>query len=138
MSYNITESCDGCGACVRLCPVDAIQGEKKKLHAISASLCIECGVCGRICPRASVVDAFGITCLMIKKSLWEKPRVDIEECMSCGICVDACPSGCLEMAAVQGKGTHPFARLRDAKACIGCGFCSQECPVGAIAMMQGA
>jgi Na+-translocating ferredoxin:NAD+ oxidoreductase subunit B len=136
MSYRIIESCDGCGACVRLCPVNAIQGEKKKLHAIGTSLCIECGACGRICPRESVVDAFGIVCRMFKKSLWEKPRVDAEVCMSCGICVDACPVDCLEMSVVQGRDKHPVAGFRDAKACIGCGFCSRECPVGAIAMKR--
>jgi len=134
MSYRITESCNGCAACVKWCPVAAIRGEKKALHAIDRDLCIECGACGRICPQASVEDAFGIACVMHKKSQWEKPRIDIKECMSCGICIDACPVGCLGLVAVSGDGRQEAAGLINEKICIGCGFCRRECPVDAITM----
>ncbi len=59
MSYTITEKCNGCGACARICPAVAISGEKKKPHTIDANLCIECGACGRICPQSAVLDAEG-------------------------------------------------------------------------------
>jgi len=134
MSYHIGESCDGCGACVRLCPADAIAGEKKARHIIDAGPCIECGTCGRICPRRAVTDAFGIPCEMLKRSAWEKPRFDAGLCMSCGICIDACPAHCLGLSEDRQKGRHALPFLAEEKRCLGCGFCARECPVTAISM----
>jgi len=91
MPYTITEKCNGCGACARICPSGAISGEKKKLHAIDGALCIDCGACGRICPQSALLDAGGSECLMIKRSEWLKPDFILETCMACSICVDACP-----------------------------------------------
>jgi Na+-translocating ferredoxin:NAD+ oxidoreductase subunit B len=139
MSYTITEKCNGCGACVRLCAAIAISGEKKKPHAIDANSCIECGACGRVCPHAAVLDAEGILCMMIKRSEWLKPDIALEACVACGICIDACPVGCLDMSELpRKKGVDPFPYLKDAKACISCGFCSRECPVSAIKLENTA
>ena len=129
------QKCSGCGSCMRLCPVQAIAGEKKKPHAISERECIECGVCGRICPRSAVLDAMGAVCVPLKRSEWLKPQVDLKTCMACSGCVSACPAGCLVMAdQAREGGEDAYPYLKDEKACIACGFCVMECPIDAIEM----
>jgi NADH:ubiquinone oxidoreductase subunit F (NADH-binding)/NAD-dependent dihydropyrimidine dehydrogenase PreA subunit len=50
IQYTISEeNCTGCGVCPKHCPVDAISGEKKKLHTIDPDKCIKCGICDEVC-----------------------------------------------------------------------------------------
>jgi len=50
MSYIIEEdACTGCTLCVRVCPVDAISGERKMAHFINQEVCIKCGACMEKC-----------------------------------------------------------------------------------------
>ena len=50
ISYTIDSSkCTGCTLCKKRCPSDAITGELKKPHAISAEKCIKCGACFEVC-----------------------------------------------------------------------------------------
>ena len=85
MSYNITESCSGCTACAKLCPVFAISGERNVKHIINDKRCVDCGVCGRICPKNAVTDNFGKICVHVKRSQWPKPVINAEECSACSI-----------------------------------------------------
>jgi Na+-translocating ferredoxin:NAD+ oxidoreductase subunit B len=135
MSYRITTDCNGCGACARICPADAISGGKKEVHSVDEALCIECGACGRICPKEAVLDGSGKLCAMVKRSQWSKPEFDSGLCMSCNMCIDACPVHCLALGEPTGrKDLHGYPYLKDDKACIGCGFCTSECPADAVAM----
>ncbi len=43
------QACTGCQACVGVCPVSAISGEKKEPHQLDQSLCIKCKGCLEVC-----------------------------------------------------------------------------------------
>lgn len=48
--YIDPEKCQACGICKRRCPVEAISGEKNKIHVIDQEKCIKCGTCFEACP----------------------------------------------------------------------------------------
>jgi NADH-quinone oxidoreductase subunit F len=54
-AYEIVEElCDGCHACFKACPVDAITGTVKELHVIHHDACISCGACFDVCPTEAI------------------------------------------------------------------------------------
>ncbi|AEA47094.1 4Fe-4S binding protein [Archaeoglobus veneficus] len=44
------EKCIHCGACISICPVEAIELNGEKKVVINASKCIHCGNCVNVCP----------------------------------------------------------------------------------------
>jgi ferredoxin len=50
ITYSIDpEACTGCRLCAKLCPADAITGEKKEPHLLDTGKCIKCGACFESC-----------------------------------------------------------------------------------------
>jgi NADH-quinone oxidoreductase subunit F len=54
IKFSIGEACTGCTACVRSCPVAAIEGSVKKRHAIDGEKCTRCGRCEEVCRFGAV------------------------------------------------------------------------------------
>jgi NADH-quinone oxidoreductase subunit F len=54
-AYEIVQDdCDGCHACFKACPVDAITGVIKEKHQIHHDICISCGACFDVCPTSAI------------------------------------------------------------------------------------
>ena len=50
ITYSIDEeACRGCLVCKKLCPQEAITGERKQPHRINQDKCIKCGICLESC-----------------------------------------------------------------------------------------
>jgi NADP-reducing hydrogenase subunit HndC len=49
IAYEINDSCVGCGACKRACPVNVVSGRTKQKHTIDQAQCVRCGICLTTC-----------------------------------------------------------------------------------------
>jgi len=52
---NIDTKCNGCGACVQVCPVPGvITGESQQRYVVDKDKCIGCGICLNACPTHAI------------------------------------------------------------------------------------
>lgn len=118
---------------MRVCPVDAIEGSSKQLHAIDPSICIDCGACGIVCPVSCISDPFGNFYPFLKPKERPKAIVDKENCSGCQYCIDICPFDCLALEFVPGAGfAAAVAALVSEKNCVACKLCVEICPRDAV------
>ncbi|MCD6328198.1 NADH-quinone oxidoreductase subunit NuoF [bacterium] len=55
ITYSILkDKCVGCGACLRVCPTEAVSGMKKQVHKINTKKCIRCGACVEACKFGAI------------------------------------------------------------------------------------
>ncbi len=48
------DTCSGCGRCVRICPIDAMEEGEQRVPGIQEELCLGCGLCVKACPNGSL------------------------------------------------------------------------------------
>ena len=74
-----TETCKGCGLCVKRCPMEAlrleasdeVKNKKGKVAVLETDRCIGCGVCAYKCPTHSIV--------LIRREEITEPPADTRE-----------------------------------------------------------
>jgi NADH:ubiquinone oxidoreductase subunit F (NADH-binding)/NAD-dependent dihydropyrimidine dehydrogenase PreA subunit/(2Fe-2S) ferredoxin len=56
ITFRVDEDkCNGCTRCRLVCPVEAVEGEKKKVHHIIQEKCIKCGTCFDRCKFDAII-----------------------------------------------------------------------------------
>ncbi len=132
MPHLILNTCIGCTACLRICPTEAIFGDKQELHQIVPERCIDCGACAAVCPVECIEDQNKVIKPKRKIAALPKAKVDPDFCTGCEFCVDACPYDCISMEGGERvPGVLPVAVVEEKK-CVGCGLCTALCDKDAI------
>ena len=121
--------CDGCGACVAVCPTGFLaRGENHRPYAdFAASSCDFCGACHHACTRGALVD---------QSPPWPVVAEITQNCLTsksvtCRTCGDFCEHQAITFRLRVGGKTAPVI---DTAACTGCGACVAPCPTNAIVM----
>jgi fumarate reductase flavoprotein subunit/NADH-quinone oxidoreductase subunit F len=57
--YIDPQSCNGCGDCVDVCPLDCIEGKSGYIHMIDEFDCSKCGKCMEVCEEGAIHKTTG-------------------------------------------------------------------------------
>ncbi|MBW6517286.1 MAG: 4Fe-4S dicluster domain-containing protein [ANME-2 cluster archaeon] len=85
-TIEVRSSCNGCGICVAVCPMDAITIEKNDdfLLMFKPFLCTGCGLCSQLCPEGSLCPGTDIDLDVLFREKTTKviqiKRVKCKEC----------------------------------------------------------
>ncbi len=74
-----TAECNGCGICVKECPVFVLAMKEKKAIVENGDWCIECGHCGAVCPKNAVIQQKAVIVPELKAG--KEPAISPEVCM---------------------------------------------------------
>jgi len=125
--------CIGCGACIEICPVNAIWLETPSPIHIEDN-CVFCGLCVPTCQVTAIelLEEFFETrdedIYFFRRNITDlrdgEFNVNRNLCQSCGVCVNQCPVNALSL---KNDEIHVNQDL-----CISCRNCETLCPVNAI------
>jgi Fe-S-cluster-containing hydrogenase component 2 len=107
--------------CRDVCPKEAISIVERKA-IIDQKKCIECGACVKVCPYNAIINQVrpcvaGCEPKAIKMTSLRKASIDYDKCVACGTCVYRCPFGaCVDrsfvidaMKLLDDKSHHVYA-----------------------------
>ena len=76
--------CNQCGACINVCPVEALYRDKNGVVRVDNKKCTACLMCVGFCPTAN---------MFFDADAQPQPF----KCIACGLCAKECPAGALEL-----------------------------------------
>ena len=121
----VEANCIGCALCIDACPVDAIAGASKYLHAVIPERCTGCELCIPACP----VDCIDLVARSDEVTEPPEPaNAAALACIGCGRCEGACPVDLKPEVLHVAFETGPTdTSVID---CIECTACTRACPSG--------
>ena len=76
--------CNQCGACMAVCPTEALYRDKNGVVQVDKSKCTSCLMCVGFCPTGNMHYA-------------GSKQTEPFKCVACGLCVKTCPTQALEL-----------------------------------------
>ena len=125
----VEKDCIGCALCIDACPVDAIAGAPRYLHAVIGERCTGCELCIPACP----VDCIELVSRTPPVATSHTPAATAEPppalaCIACGWCESACP---VDLKPDALHGAFDTGKADPAVFdCIECTACTRACPSG--------
>jgi energy-converting hydrogenase A subunit Q len=127
------DTCIGCGACMKECPVECIELEMPSPIHIGKD-CVYCGQCVETCPFQAITlkeESFhveGGRIIFERKDILGPSKgeviIDSLACQRCGVCVNKCPVDAMTLENDEIRVDHDK--------CIFCGECQRICPTRAV------
>ena len=79
--------CNQCGACIAVCPTEALYRDKNGIVRIRKKQCVGCLSCVGFCPYLVM--------------FYHPDQVEPFKCIACGKCADECPAAALAIVEVE-------------------------------------
>ena len=125
VAWIVEKDCIGCALCIDACPVDAIAGAAKYLHAVIAQRCTGCELCVPACP----VDCIDLVPRSVSQERGTASTASRSFRTQGGEPARATTSVAPTRSTSPTDTRSCSMEERSALSCIACGWCETACPV---------